>query len=61
MKTFLQTACGVALGTLIYTRWIGSAHAFDWGRAIFVGIVCGIVAVAWPDKKKDKDTGIGRS
>jgi hypothetical protein len=57
MKKFLQTAVGIALGTLIYTRWISSAHAFDWGRAIFVGVVCGIAAVVWPDKNNDADTG----
>ena len=57
MKTFLQTASGVALGTLIYTRWIGSAHVFDWERAIFVGVVCGIVAAVWPGKHKNGGTG----
>jgi hypothetical protein len=57
MKKFLQTACGTALGVLIYTRWIGSAHAFEWRRAIFVGIVCGIVAAVWPDKKGHRGTG----
>lgn len=57
MKTFLQTACSTALGVLIYTRWIGSAHAFDWHRAIFVGVVCGLAAAVWPDKKERGDTG----
>ena len=57
MKKFLPTAFGVALGTLIYTRWLSSAHAFDWGRAIFVGIVCGIVAAVWPDKNRNGDAG----
>jgi hypothetical protein len=51
MKKFLQTAIGVALG---------SAHTFDWGRAIFVGIVCGIGAALWPDKNKNENGGTGR-
>lgn len=57
MKKFLQTACGTALGVLIYTRWMSSAHAFDWGRAVVVGVVCGIAAAVWPDKKERGGTG----
>jgi hypothetical protein len=60
MKKFLPTAFGVALGTLIYTRWLDSAHVFDWGRAIFVGVVCGIGAAVWPDKRAGKAGGDGR-
>jgi hypothetical protein len=50
MKNFLQTACATALGVLIYTGWMSNGHAFDWGRAIFVGTVCGIVAALRPGK-----------
>lgn len=60
MKKFLPTAFGVALGTLIYTRWLSSAHAFEWERAIFLGVVGGIVAAVWPDKRADKASGDGR-
>ncbi|WP_413673237.1 hypothetical protein ACEN9H_31100 [Massilia cellulosiltytica] len=60
MKKFLPTAFGAALGTLIYARWLGSAHTFDWERAIFVGVVCGIAAAVWPDKRADKASGDGR-
>ncbi|MFS2017051.1 hypothetical protein ACEN88_10785 [Massilia sp. CT11-108] len=48
------------LVTLVYTRWLGSAHVFDWGRAIFVGVVCGIGAAVWPDKRAGKAGGDGR-
>jgi hypothetical protein len=52
MTHCLVTACGVAAGTLIYTRFIGSGHEFEWGRAIFVGLVAGAVALLWPAKKR---------
>lgn len=42
---------GVATGTLLYTRFLGVAHEFDWGRAVFVGIFCAAIAFIWPPKK----------
>lgn len=53
MKQFFQVASGTALGTLLYTAFLGSAQEADWGRAIFVGIVCGCGAAFWPRKKPD--------
>ncbi len=50
MKPFLVTASGAALGTLIYTAFISSAQQADWGRALFVGIACGLGMVFWPSK-----------
>jgi hypothetical protein len=47
----IATACGVAAGTLIYTRFISSTHEFEWGRAIFVGLVSAVVSAVWPAKK----------
>lgn len=50
MKKFLGTASGTAIGTLLYTAFLSAAQTPDWGRAAFLGIVCGIVAVVWPRK-----------
>jgi hypothetical protein len=54
MKNFLLTAFGTAVGTLLYTGLLSSAHEFDWGRAATVGIFSGIFAAAWPKKKRDQ-------
>jgi uncharacterized membrane protein YdjX (TVP38/TMEM64 family) len=51
MKKFLITASGTAIGTLLYTGLLSSAHEFDWGRAAFVGVVCGVLSAVWPKKK----------
>jgi hypothetical protein len=51
MKTLPSTAFGAAFGTLLYTGFLSTAHAFDWGRAAFVGVCCGIVSAAWSRKK----------
>ena len=48
---FISVGLGVATGTLIYTRFLGAAHEFDWGRAAFVGIFCATIAFIWPSKK----------
>ncbi|WP_312517582.1 hypothetical protein [Massilia sp.] len=55
LKKFLGTASGTAVGTLLYTAFLSAAQTPDWGRAAFVGIVCGIVAVVWP--RKSNSTG----
>lgn len=52
MKHFLSTAFGTATGTLIYTGLLSSAQQPEWGRALAVGIVCGLGSLAWPRKKK---------
>ncbi len=51
MKIFLSTACGAAIGTLIYTAFISSAQEPDWGRAAFVGLATGLITLVWPRKK----------
>ena len=48
---FVSVGLGVATGTLLYTRFLGEAHEFDWGRAAFVGIFCATIAFIWPSKK----------
>ncbi len=50
IQKFLGTASGTAIGTLLYTTFLSAAQTPDWGRAAFVGIVCGIIAVVWPRK-----------
>ena len=48
---FVSVGLGVATGTLLYTRFLGAAHEFDWGRAAFVGIFCATITFIWPSKK----------
>ncbi|MCX7289671.1 hypothetical protein [Janthinobacterium sp.] len=48
---FVSVGLGVATGTLLYTRFLGADHEFDWGRAAFVGIFCATIAFIWPSKK----------
>ena len=52
MKTFLLAAAGAAIGTLIYTGLLSSAHDPDWYRAAFVGIASGVCSLVWPRKKQ---------
>jgi hypothetical protein len=47
----LYIGLGVATGTLIYTGLLSSAHEFDFSRAIFIGLFCGVGAAIWPQKK----------
>jgi len=54
MKNFLSTGSGTAIGTLIYTGFLSTAHEFDWARAAFVGVVCGACAVVWSKKKHEQ-------
>lgn len=42
MKNFLIVAAGGAVGTLLYTGFLSSAHELDWTRAAFVGVFCGL-------------------
>ncbi|MEW6369673.1 MAG: hypothetical protein AB1584_01970 [Pseudomonadota bacterium] len=51
MKTFLLTAVGVAVGTLICTALLSSTHEPDWYRAAFVGLFSGVCGLVWPRKK----------
>lgn len=53
MKKICLTSLGVAVGTLIYTRFRDNAHAYDWYRAAFCGVVTGVLmcVVAWSHKK----------
>ena len=51
MKIFIGTACGAAIGTLVYTGLISSAQEPDWGRAVFVGLATGLFSLLWPQKK----------
>ncbi|QKY09481.1 hypothetical protein [Janthinobacterium lividum] len=48
---FVSVGLGVATGTLLYTRFLGEDHEFDWGRAAFVGIFCATIAFIWPSEK----------
>lgn len=48
----VMTGAGVAVGTLIYTGYFGIDHEFGWGRAVFIGVLCGIVAAVWPQRKE---------
>jgi hypothetical protein len=50
MKNFLSTASGTAIGTLLYTGFLSTAHEFDWARAAFVGVVCGACSAVWSKK-----------
>lgn len=50
----LATACGVAIGTLIYTRFMSSTHEFDWTRAIFIGLLTCLFSAIWSRKKTDQ-------
>jgi hypothetical protein len=54
MKNFLSTGSGTAIGTLLYTGFLSTAHEFDWARAAFVGVVCGACAVVWSKKKHEQ-------
>ncbi|MEF2266480.1 hypothetical protein V3C40_06765 [Janthinobacterium sp. LS2A] len=56
MKIFVITALGTSTGSLIYTGLMSDTHAFDWHRAAFVGVFCGICAAIWPGKKTDQKT-----
>lgn len=38
MKQIVGFALGMAIGTLLYTRFLSDALQFDWGRAAFVGL-----------------------
>jgi len=38
MFTALQIGLGTSVGTLIYDRFLGSDHKFNWPRAAFVGV-----------------------
>jgi len=54
MKNFLITASATAVGTLLYTGFLSSAHEPDWGRAAFVGVFCGVCSAVWPRKKQER-------
>ncbi|MTV39590.1 hypothetical protein [Duganella radicis] len=51
LSKFLSVGSGMAIGTLIYTGLLSSAHEFDFARAAFVGLFGGIAAAMWPQKK----------
>lgn len=42
MTHFVGLGFGTAVGTLLFTRFLGDAHQFDWGRALFVGLFVGL-------------------
>jgi hypothetical protein len=44
MKILFSTAAGVAMGTLLYARYFGNAHDWDWQRAMFIGVCSGVLA-----------------
>jgi hypothetical protein len=56
MKRVVGFALGMAIGTLIYTRFLSEAHQLDWGRAVFVGVFAGlgraIYSLAWRRKNR---------
>jgi len=56
MKTFLGSASGVAVGTLMYTIAFSSDHQPDWARAVVVGIAYGLLSVLWSWRKKSKSS-----
>lgn len=58
MNRFVVPALSAAVGTLLYTRFLSDAHQLDWGRAMFVGLFCGlgsaIFSVTWPKKNRGR-------
>jgi len=54
MKNFLITASGTAVGTLLYTAFLSSAHEPDWVRAASVGVFCGICSAVRLAKKSEQ-------
>lgn len=55
MKNFVLDASGVAIGTLLYTRFVSAEQEFDFARAVFVGVVGSLLSLLW-QKKDDPDT-----
>lgn len=55
MRNILQEsgkiAVGVAVGTLIYSRFLDPIGEFDFSRAVFVGLFVGVIFAVWPRKK----------
>jgi|GEM_PF-5346212 len=46
MKFAVSFFCA-AIGTLLYTRFLSEAQQFEWGRALFVGLLLAIVAAVF--------------
>jgi hypothetical protein len=45
MKQFVVSALAVAVGTLLYTRFLSNAHQLVLGRAVFVGLLAALGSV----------------
>jgi hypothetical protein len=48
---------GTTLGTLLVTGFFSDAHQFDWGSALFVGLLGGLAAAGLSllTQKKKRD------
>jgi hypothetical protein len=57
MNYFVGFGLGMALGTLLVTGFFSDAHQFDWGRALFVGLLSGLAAAGLSllTRKKKRD------
>jgi hypothetical protein len=57
MKYFVSLGLGTAVGTLLFTGLLSAAHEFDWGRALFVGLLVGLAGAGLSSltQKKKQD------
>ena len=57
MKYFVGLGLGTAAGTLLFTGRLSAAYAFDWGRALFVGLCVGFAGAGLSllSQKKKRD------
>jgi hypothetical protein len=57
MKYAVGLGLGTAIGTLLYTGFLSDAQQFDWGRALFVGLISGLMGAVVSLASRKKNSG----